>query len=195
MFAAAKRRPAHHAARLSGLFASATPNRVPPSLTHTHQNAHERKTAPFVSSSLRTLFPAPNLQPSSFHALAHSFAHRKNITLSFPVTSAPFVRSLARVQHSTPLFSCACALFREKWGCHEKFGPHLDCQSLGLSTNFTIFTLPDAKPRRVSKRVATRLNRVGRRSALPALRVQTLCYALRLDEFSPVPSSEVPCES
>ena len=62
-------------------------------------------------SSLRTLFSAPKLQPSPFHAFRDSWTHRKNITIAFPVTSALFVRSFARERKSTPLLSWACALF------------------------------------------------------------------------------------
>src|ERR1700691_2659631 len=68
---------------------------------------------PLIFSSLRTLFPAPNPQPSPFHAHAHSFAHRKKVTPAFPITSTLFARSCAGVQHSTPLLSTACALFRK----------------------------------------------------------------------------------
>jgi len=186
--------PAPDAAPQSGRFACAILDRLCPTLASIRQNPAERKIAPFVSSDLRTLFPPRNLQPTPFHALAHSFAQRKNITLPFPVTSALFVRSLAPERKLSLLFSCACALFREKWGCHEKFGSFIDCQSSGLSTIFTIFSFLGAQPRRVSKRLAPRLNSQGHHSVLPTLRAEGLCYALRLDEFSAAPS-EAPCQS
>ena len=72
-----------------------------------------QKFEPVIFSSLRTLFPAPNPQPSPFHVLAHSFTHSKKLTPAFPVTSTLFARSLTRVQYSTPLLSAACALFRK----------------------------------------------------------------------------------
>jgi hypothetical protein len=187
MFAAATPCPAQDPARPSGSFTSVIRDSLSPTLTRSRHNPHERKTAPFVSSNLRTLFHSQNLQPYIFHTLAHSFVHRKNITIPFPVTSALFVRSLSQERRLTHLFSCACALFREKWGCREKFGLLLDCQFYGLSTIITIFRL-------VSKRAARRLSRKGYSDALAALRSEALCYAFRLDELSAAPS-EVPCQS
>jgi hypothetical protein len=194
MFVALEHHLAPDAPGRSGRFAPATPDHVPPTVTHIRQDPQERKAAPFVSSSLHTLFVASNLQPFLFHALPHSFAQRKNITLPFPVTSALFVRSLAPERKLSLLFSCACALFREKWGCHEKFGSFIDCQSSRLSTMFTILSLPGVKPRHVSKQPALRLNPQGHCGALPTLRGEALCYAFRLDELSAAPS-EAPCQS
>jgi len=72
-----------------------------------------QKFEPFIFSSLRTLFPAPNPQPSPFQALANSLTQNKKLTPAFPITSKPFAHSFARVQYSTPLLSAACALFRK----------------------------------------------------------------------------------
>jgi hypothetical protein len=192
MFVALEHHLAPDAAPRSSRLTSATPDPVPQTLSPIREDAHERKTAPSVFSNLRTLFPAQNLQPSPFQSLPHSFVHHENTTLPFPVTSALFLRSFAQERKLTRLFSCACALFCEKWGCHEKFGSLLDCQSSGLSTIFTILAHPAAQTRSVSKRTAMRLNRVGHPSALMALWHETLCYALRLEEPSAAPS-EVPC--
>lgn len=154
----------------------------------------ESQKRPCVFNRLRTLLPAQKLQHPYFHSVPHSLKLTANITPAFPATSPLFIRSLAQERKSTPLFSCACALFREKWGCHEKFGSFIDCQSSGLSTIFTIFSFLGAQPRRVSKRLAPRLNSQGHHSVLPTLRAEGLCYALRLDEFSAAPS-EAPCQS
>jgi len=83
-----------------------------------------KNSGPFIFSNLQTLFPAANPQPSPFHALAHSFAQRKNVTPAFPITSELFVRSFAKERNSTPLLSAACGLFCEKWGWRPKFGLH-----------------------------------------------------------------------
>jgi len=88
----------------------------------------ERRNVPFIFSTLRTLFLAPKLQLARFQSAPHSSPHGDNVTFAFPVTSALFVRSLARVQYSTPLLSIACALFCENGGVGAKFGLHLDCQ-------------------------------------------------------------------
>src|ERR1700733_7569070 len=76
--------------------------------------------APLAFSSLHTLFLAPKLQPSPFHAFRDSFTNREKITPAFPITSPLFARSLAKERKSTPLFSCIPALFCEKWGCPLK---------------------------------------------------------------------------
>src|SRR5579862_8325642 len=70
-----------------------------------------RKNAPFIFSSLRTLFPTPNPQTSHLHPLADSFKYSKDVTPAFPVTSALFPRSFAQERKSTPLLSSACARF------------------------------------------------------------------------------------
>jgi len=75
-----------------------------------------RKFAPSVLNSLRTLLRARNLQPPHIHALAHSFAHRENLILAFPITSALLARSSAPERKATPLLSGPCALFRKNMG-------------------------------------------------------------------------------
>ena len=116
MFVAAEPHRARDDTRPLDAFTLATPGLVSSIFAHSRQDADERQNQPFVSSSLRALFLAENLQPSSFHALPHSFARRKNVTPTFQVTSPLLPRSLAQERKSTPLLSCACALFREKGG-------------------------------------------------------------------------------
>src|SRR5579862_2717007 len=55
-------------------------------------------------------------RPLHFQHLAHSFTSAKNITLAFPFTSALFLHSFAQERKSTPLLSCACALFQKSTG-------------------------------------------------------------------------------
>ena len=69
-----------------------------------------------VFSNLRTLLPAQNFQRLCFHSLPHSLNNAQNITPVFPIAPALFARSCARVQYSTLLFSCACALFGKTTG-------------------------------------------------------------------------------
>jgi hypothetical protein len=80
---------------------------------------------PFIPSSFRTLLRAPIRQPMPYQWLAHSLMQSQNITLAVPVSYALFVRSCAAGRKSTPLLSCACALFakttREGVGASEKF--------------------------------------------------------------------------
>jgi len=64
-----------------------------------------------VFSRLRTLFPAAKVQHPCFHPLPHSCHRGRNVTPVFPITPALFARSWASGQVSTPLLSCACALF------------------------------------------------------------------------------------
>ena len=55
----------------------------------------------------------------SFHRFARSFPHSPqahNSTPSFSASCAPLVPSSAPERKSTPLLSCACALFRENIG-------------------------------------------------------------------------------
>jgi hypothetical protein len=109
------------------LLQASDPVRCPASSSapaHTSPKFHqERGNASFVLNSLRTLFPARNLQPSHSHKLAHSFTHNKNVTAAFTITSPLFLRSFAQERKLTHLFSCIPALFREKWGCGRKPGP------------------------------------------------------------------------
>src|SRR6202044_457929 len=58
-----------------------------------------------VFSSLRALLPAQRSQHSYFHSLPHSLKNAQDITPAFSITPALFLRSCARVQYSTPLFS------------------------------------------------------------------------------------------
>jgi hypothetical protein len=85
-------------------------------------SGHTQKFGPFIFSNLRILFPARNLQPSLFHALAHSFAHDRKLTHASPVTSTLFLRSLAQERKSTPLLSTACARFCRNggWGVNKE---------------------------------------------------------------------------
>ena len=76
----------------------------------------EREYPSCVLSSLRNLFLAQKLQPSHSQELAHSFTHATNLTPAFPCTSPLFVRSFASVRKSTPLLSCAYALFCKNMG-------------------------------------------------------------------------------
>jgi hypothetical protein len=71
----------------------------------------------FIFSSLRTLFPAANPQPSPFQTLAHSFTQNRKLTQAFTITSTLFARSFAQERKSTLLFSTACALFCRNGGC------------------------------------------------------------------------------
>ena len=70
-----------------------------------------RKTAPSILNTVRTLSPASNPQPFRFHTPAHRFTSHERVTRAFSITSALLARSFANVQVSTPLFSCAHALF------------------------------------------------------------------------------------
>ena len=117
MFVAAEPHRARDDTRPLDAFTLATPGLVSSIFAHSRQDADERQNQPFVSSSLRALFLAENLQPSSFHALPHSFARRKNVTPTFQVTSPLLPRSLAQERKSTPLLSCACARFCRNGGC------------------------------------------------------------------------------
>jgi hypothetical protein len=88
-----------------------------------NQESNSRQNAEFASfafNSLRTLFPAPKLQPSSFHGFPYSLTDGKNITHAFPVTSALFVRSSAQERKSTPLFSCIPARFCRYVGVSQR---------------------------------------------------------------------------
>src|ERR1700733_5269519 len=76
----------------------------------------ESQMPPFAFSSLRTLLPTQKLQGPHFHPLPHSLKNAQNITPAFPITSPLFIRSCARVQISTPLFSIAHALFVKTTG-------------------------------------------------------------------------------
>src|SRR5271165_4187309 len=70
----------------------------------------------FTFSNLRTLFLAPQHQPSYFQKLAPSLSFVKDATSAFPCTSALFVRSFLKERKSTPLFSVDSALFWRKGG-------------------------------------------------------------------------------
>src|ERR1700722_6614668 len=70
----------------------------------------ERRTPPFIISTLHTLFAAANPQSSHYQQLVPSFTPIKNLTPTLPITSALLPRSLTNVQCSTPLLSGASAL-------------------------------------------------------------------------------------
>jgi hypothetical protein len=107
-----------------GHFPYAAPAGIPKTIgrdcKHVRKDALDSLRGSFVSSNLRAPFLAPNLQPKPSHALAHSCAHVKNITLAFPVASPLFVRSFAKERKSTPLFSCVSALFCRNGGYPKK---------------------------------------------------------------------------
>ncbi len=65
-----------------------------------------------VFNRLRTLWPTRNLQPTYFQSPTHSLQRERKLTHLFTITSPLFVRSSAQERKSTPLVSCACALFR-----------------------------------------------------------------------------------
>ena len=71
----------------------------------------ESQTRPFIFNRLRTLLRAQKLQIPHFHSLPHSLQQEQSVTRAFPITPALFVPSWASVGVSTPLLSCACALF------------------------------------------------------------------------------------
>src|ERR1700733_11231790 len=101
----AKDQPAQHGAPIH------RPDRSPGTLRPSANLGNTHENAPFIFSDLRTLFRPRNPQTQHLHSLAHSLTHSKNVTPAFPSTSALFLRSCASVQCSTPLLSCACALF------------------------------------------------------------------------------------
>ena len=76
----------------------------------------ESQMRPFVFNGLRTLFSAQKLHHPYFQSLPHSLLQEQNITTVFSVASALLLRSFARVQYSTSLFSNACALFWKSTG-------------------------------------------------------------------------------
>src|SRR5580698_8277872 len=107
---AAKDRPPHDAA------ASSRPwTLTAPVSTSSSSVRQESKIHPFVFNRLRTLCSSQILQLAYFQSPTHSLPHAQNITTAFTVTSTLFVRSLAQERKSTPLVSCACALFREMY--------------------------------------------------------------------------------
>ena len=67
-------------------------------------------------SSLPTLLPAQNFQPSHFQSLPHSLQQEQKLTPAFPSASGLFLRSCAQERKLTPLFSCIPALFGETTG-------------------------------------------------------------------------------
>ncbi len=72
--------------------------------------------APFAFNSLRSLFRAPNLQPSHIHALAHSLLDAQKITAALSVTSALVAYSRAPERKATAALSYTCELFRKNIG-------------------------------------------------------------------------------
>jgi hypothetical protein len=83
-------------------------------------SAQERNLTPLFSSK-RALSGPPSLrQPLYSQSVPHSSTTAQILTLTFPVTSTPFVRSFAKERKSTPLFSCACALFCANVGVRQK---------------------------------------------------------------------------
>jgi hypothetical protein len=106
MFAAKDRQP-NNAAVSSRPANLASPARISSNLRQDSQ------TPLLAFSRLRTLSPVQKFQRPYFHSLPHSFTHEKKITPAFSTTPALFLRSFARVQVSTLLFSCAHALFSE----------------------------------------------------------------------------------
>jgi hypothetical protein len=75
----------------------------------------ESQIHPFVFNRLRTLWSSQILQLAYFQSPTHSLPHTQNVTTAFTITSPLFVRSSAQERKSTPLVSCACALFREMY--------------------------------------------------------------------------------
>jgi len=69
--------------------------------------------ASLIFSTLRTLCPARKPQPTHCHRLTHSLLVAKVITRAFPIGSRFFRRFVAPERNVTPLFACACALFRK----------------------------------------------------------------------------------
>jgi hypothetical protein len=115
MFSAAEQSRPQGVAHRWVLFPYVASNRISKTIgrdhKHLRKDARERRTGPFVSSSLRTLFLGRNLQPVPFQALPNSLARNKNVTIAFSVGSALFARSFAKERKSTPLFSSISALF------------------------------------------------------------------------------------
>src|ERR1022692_4290787 len=113
MFAAKDRLPHDAAAsRRPGTFAAPAPIKG-----NIHQNSQNR---PFIFSSLLTLLPAQDLQPTYFQSLPRSLQQERNITPAFPSASGLFLRSCAQERKLTPLFSCIPARFCEYVGVGEK---------------------------------------------------------------------------
>jgi hypothetical protein len=73
--------------------------------------AQVQNATPLFSGAGTFFSPHVSRQTLPLQAVAHSLASIKIITSTFPIISRLFVRSCARVQYSTPLLSCACALF------------------------------------------------------------------------------------
>ena len=88
--------------------------------------SQESQTRPFIFNRLRTLLRAQKLQIPHFHSLPHSLQQEQSVTRAFPITPALFVRSWGSVQVSTPLLSCACALFVK----NTREGVHLPATQL-----------------------------------------------------------------
>jgi hypothetical protein len=119
---AAKDRPPQGTTVSSGPAGLAAPARVNNNLPRESQMPpfplHRSK--PLAKASvfnrLRTLLAARKLQHLYFHASPHSLKNGQNITPAFPITPALSPRSCAQEKESTPLFSCAHALFGKTTG-------------------------------------------------------------------------------
>lgn len=109
--------------RARRLIAPAASARRQSTLTLTRKCALTRRSGPCIFSSFRTLPRTRNLQHYCYPLLANSFTHRQSISLVFPVGSLLFLRSSAQERKSTPLVSCACALFWRNGGSRKHFGP------------------------------------------------------------------------
>src|ERR1700723_1983078 len=107
---AAKDRPPQDAAFSSRAFTLAAPAPISSNLRQ------ESQVPPRIFNGLRTLLPAQDFQHPYFHSLPHSLKNAQDITPAFPTTPALFLRSCARLQYSTPLFSSAHALFGKNTG-------------------------------------------------------------------------------
>lgn len=148
---AAKDRPPRDAAASCRPVTFAAPARINSNLRQ------ESQIRPFIFNRLRTLLPEQKLQPAHFQLLTHSLMHAKNVTAAFPITSTLFLRSFAPERKSTPLVSCACALFWRNGGylqnlvnilyyldsllssgvgcsCEQECGPYLQPKQVGLQS-------------------------------------------------------------
>ncbi len=67
-------------------------------------------------SSLPTLLPAQNFQPSHFQSLPHSLQQEQKLTPAFPSASGLFLRYSPQERKLTPLFKNTPALFGETTG-------------------------------------------------------------------------------
>jgi hypothetical protein len=155
-----------------------------------------RRSAPRRPAAPATKTPrSPNSAPLTAQALRRSIPcdrPTKREEYRAPASSARcafFVRHSTQGRNLAPLFSYSYRLLLPQL---PYFYIHAVCP--GVYCCFASYCYPTVCTRDHSEGVAVRLNGGEHRNPLPALRDETLCYALRLDQLSAGPS-EVSCGS